>query len=372
MDEQIPRSRAAVRLARSFGRTALSSGRRWWIGGAVVAVLAAAVLGRDDLVLMARSFAGADWHWAVLALVLMLASLALRSLALQVIVNALDAGRARLRDAFSATSIGLLANSLIPIKVGTVLSPYVLFVLLRRRGAQAAFPTILGVTLTERMFAIATFLALSLAFLGTLDVPAWAVNVLLVCAALITIPFVAGVVFARRRDWVARECARGGPRVRRMGRWLPELVESQRIMRRPLAVLGVTGTQVLAWIFQLAAAMAMLWAFHLEAAGLRGAALVIVLTNLIGLIPATPGNVGTFQVAAVAALATYGVAAGPALAYALGLQALQLLVGIVAGLAALAAQDLTLGDLAGRSRQAAAALRNAEPAMTPVEDPLGM
>ena len=178
----MPRSRAAVRLARSFGRTALSSGRRWWIGGAVVVVLAAAVLGRDDLALMARSFAGADWHWAVLALVLMLASLALRSLALQVIVNALDAGRARLRDAFSATSIGLLANSLIPIKVGTVLSPYVLFVLLRRRGAQAAFPTILGVTLTERMFAIATFLALSLAFLGTLDVPAWAVNVLLVCA----------------------------------------------------------------------------------------------------------------------------------------------------------------------------------------------
>ena len=120
---------------------------------------------------------------------------------------------------------------------------------------------------------------------------------------------------------------------------------------------------MLAWIFQLAAALAMLGAFHLEAAGLRGAALVIVLTNLIGLIPATPGNVGTFQVAAVAALATYGVAAGPALAYALGLQALQFLVGIVAGLAALAVQDMTLGDLAGRSRQAAAVLRNAEPAI---------
>ena len=96
-----------------------------------------------------------------------------------------------------------------------------------------------------------------------------------------------------------------------------------------------------------------------------------MLTNLIGLMPATPGNVGTFQVAAVAALATYGVAAGPALAYALGLQALQLAVAIVAGLAALAGQDLTLVDLAGRSRQAAAALRNAEPVMTPAEDPLG-
>ena len=119
-----------------------------------------------------------------------------------------------------------------------------------------------------------------------------------------------------------------------MGRWLPQMIESQRIWDSPLAALAVTGTQVLAWIVQLAGAVAMLWAFHLGAAGLGGAALVIVLTNLIGLVPATPGNVGTFQVAAVAALATAGVAAGPALAFALGLQALQLVVGIVAGLVA--------------------------------------
>ena len=124
---------------------------------------------------------------------------------------------------------------------------------------------------------------------------------------------------------------------------------------------------MLAWIVQLAAAVAMLWAFHLGAAGLSGAALVIVLTNLISLVPATPGNVGTFQVAAVAALATYGVAAGPALAYALGLQALQLVVGIVAGLAAMSAQDMTLAELAGRSRKAAAALRAAEPKVPAAE-----
>jgi hypothetical protein len=115
----------------------------------------------------------------------------------------------------------------------------------------------------------------------------------------------------------------------------------------------------------------MLEAFHLGAAGLRGAALVIVLTNLIGLIPATPGNVGTFQVAAVAALAPYGVAPGPALAFALGLQALQLIVGIVAGLAALGAQDLTLADLAGRSREVAAALRSPETNVAAAEGPVG-
>ena len=156
-----------------------------------------------------------------------------------------------------------------------------------------------------------------------------------------------------------------------MGRWLPQMIESQRIWDSPRAALAVTGTQVLAWIVQLAGAVAMLWAFHLGAAGLGGAALVIVLTNLIGLVPATPGNVGTFQVAAVAALATAGVAAGPALAFALGLQALQLVVGIVAGLVAMSAQDMSLADLAGRSRQAAAALRAAEANVAPAEGSAG-
>jgi uncharacterized membrane protein YbhN (UPF0104 family) len=344
---------------------------RWIVGGVVIVALAAALLGRDDVVRTARAFADADWRWAGAALALMLASLALRSLSLQFIVNAVGDVRSRFTDAFSATSIGLLANSLIPVRVGTVLSPYVLYVLLRRRGEHLPFPTALGVTLTERMFAIVTFLVMALVFLSTLSAPSWAVHVLYVSAGLIAVPLVGGFVLDRRRRQVAEACERGGPRVRRMGRWLPQLIESQRIWDRPLAAVGVSGTQVLAWLIQLAAAVAMLWAFHLGAAGLRGAALVIVLTNLIGLVPATPGNVGTFQVAAVAALATYGVAAGPALAYALGLQALQLAVGVVAGLAALSAQDMTLAELAGRSRQAAAALRTADAKIAPAEGPAG-
>ncbi len=359
------------RFARSVLSTVATPGRRWWIGGAVVIALAAALLGRDDLVRTARSFADADWRWAGVALALMLASLALRSLALQLIVAALGDVRARFVEAFSATSIGLLANTVIPVRVGTVLSPYVLYVLHKRRDARLPFATALGVTLTERMFAIATFLAMALVFLGTLAAPAWARSVLLVCAGLIAVPIVGGILLNQRRDKVALACERGGERARRAARWLPQLIDSQRIWSKPTAALGVSGTQVLAWLVQLAAAVAMLHAFHLGAAGLRGAALVIVLTNLIGLVPATPGNLGTFQVAAVAALAAYGVAAGPALAFALGLQALQLAVGVVAGFVALAGQDLTLADLAGRSKQAAAALRGAEAKVSAVEGSAG-
>jgi uncharacterized protein (TIRG00374 family) len=363
--------RAAVRLARSLRSIVASPRRRWLIGGLVLAVIAVAMLGSDDLVKMARAFAGADWRWAAAAVVLMLVSLALRSLALQLIVGALGSVRARLVEAFSATSIGLLANAVAPVRAGTVLSPYVLYVLVRRREAHLPFATAVGDTLTERMFAIATFLVMALVFLGTLSAPAWARSVLVVSAALIAVPIVGGIVLDRRRDEVARACERGGRRWRRAALWLPQLIDSQRIWRKPTAALAVSGAQVLAWIVQLASAVAMLEAFHLGVAGVRGAALVIVLTSLIGLVPATPGNVGTFQVAAVAALAVYGVASGPALAYALGLQALQLAVAIVAGLAALAGHGLTLSELAGRSKQAAAALGSSEARVSPAEGPAG-
>jgi uncharacterized protein (TIRG00374 family) len=358
--------RAAVRFARSLRVIVASPRRRWLIGGLLLASLAFAMLGRDDVARTGRAFAGADWRWAVAAVALMLVSLALRSLALQLIVSALGSVRARFVEAFSATSIGLLANAVAPVRAGTVLSPYVLYVLVRRRQAHLPFATAVGDTLTERMFAIVSFLVMALLCLGGLDAPAWARSVLLASAGLIAVPVVGGIVLNRRREHVARACARGGERMRKVARWLPQLVDSQRIWSQPAAALGVTGAQALAWVMQLAAAVAMLEAFHLGAAGLRAAVLVVVLTNLIGLVPATPGNVGTFQVAAVAALAAYGVGAGPALAYALGLQALQLAVAIVAGLAALAGHGLTLTELAGRSKQAAAALRSAEEALAPV------
>jgi len=82
-------------------------------------------------------------------------------------------------------------------------------------------------------------------------------------------------------------------------------------------------------------------------------------------VPITPGNVGTFQAAAAAALAVSAIAAGPAVAFALGLQGMQLAVGVVAGLISLSLQDLTLAELRGRSRAAAALLARGDAVRAP-------
>jgi len=374
------------RIARFFS----SPARRWAIGGVAMTALAALFIAHSGLPRVGHSFVRADWHWVAATLGLLLVSLALRSAALKVIADALGGVRARQSDAFSATSIGLLANAVVPVRVGTVLTPYTLYVLLRRRGAAVPFVTVLGVALTERLFAIATFVALSLLFLSSLALPAWAVQVLFVSAAFAATFLVGGVVLERRRARLAAGAGRRDPRRdpdaaegspagqgaghdAPRGGWrhhLPELVDSQRIMGKPWSALLVAGIQTASWFVQLAAVWAALQAFHLGAVGLRGAALVLVLTNLIGLVPITPGNLGTFQAAAAAALAVSAVASGPAVAFALGLQGLQLAVGVVAGLVSLSLQDLTLADLRGRSSKAAALLTHGEPVRAPrVEGP---
>ena len=355
-----------------LGRTArlLSSpARRWVIGGVAMTALAALFVTRSGLPHVGHSFVRADWQWVAATLGLLLVSLALRSAALKVIVDALGGVRARQSDTFSATSIGLLANAVVPVRVGTVLTPYTLHVLLRRRGASVPFVTVLGVALTERLFAIATFVALSLLFLSSLALPAWAVQVLIASAVFAATFLIGGIYLERRRARLASNGeargdgdagGHGAAPHRGLRHHLPALVDSQRIMGKPWSALLVAGIQAASWLVQLGAAWAALQAFHLGGVGLPGAALVLVLTNLIGLVPITPGNLGTFQAAAVAALAVSGVASGPAVAFALGLQGMQLAVGVVAGLVSLSLQDLTLADLRGKSRKAAALLAHGE------------
>lgn len=339
----------------------------------MLAALAGTLAFMSDLAHMGSTLVEADWRWIGVALGLTLLSLLARSVALKAIVDAGQAGTT-VADAFSATVIGQLANAVIPVRVGTVLTPYVLFLLLRRRHVHLPFATLLGMHVSERLFAVATFVVLSLFLVATQPVPLWAMQLLAGLGAVTGLLLAGGVLLERRRRRAedglvdsdkdeteapppSSPSSRLADRLRHV---LPRLADSQRIMGRPwhaaLAAAGQSG----AWLLQLGAALAAVQAFHLGAAGLRGAALVLVLTALIGFVPLTPGNVGTFQVAAVAALAVHGVPTGQAMAYALGLQTLQLAVPVAAGLIALSAQGMSLGDLRARSRQSAELLRPLE------------
>jgi phosphatidyl-myo-inositol alpha-mannosyltransferase len=79
--------------------------------------------------------------------------------------------------------------------------------------------------------------------------------------------------------------------------------------------------------------------------GLTAAAAILLAVNVSAVLPATPSNVGVFQAACLVVLAAYGVGAGPALAYGIILQAVELLTALVLGIPALLGEGMTWREI---------------------------
>jgi hypothetical protein len=85
-------------------------------------------------------------------------------------------------------------------------------------------------------------------------------------------------------------------------------------------------------------------AFHIHAP-LPAAGLVLLLMNVATLFPLWPGNIGLLQAAIALPLASYGVAAGKAVAFGFGLQAIEASVGVGVGTIFLAREGLSFAML---------------------------
>ena len=88
--------------------------------------------------------------------------------------------------------------------------------------------------------------------------------------------------------------------------------------------------------------------------GIGGAAAVLFAVNVTAVIPATPSNIGVFQLAVISVLTTgYGVSAADALAYGVILQAVEIATAVALGLPALVREGMTWSDVKLRTMSAA-------------------
>ena len=120
--------------------------------------------------------------------------------------------------------------------------------------------------------------------------------------------------------------------------------EGLGVLRAPVPAAGATLYQSVAWMSQLLAVYATLRAFGLVLP-LAAAALVLVLVNLAVLFPLWPGNVGLLQAAVAPPLAGYGIESGRAVAFGVGMQAIEVSVGLSLGLLFLAREGLSIAAL---------------------------
>jgi phosphatidylinositol alpha-mannosyltransferase len=324
------------------------------IGVLVIGGLVVFALSQLDLHRVAHYLVTADPGWVALSLLLMGLSLLLRSVSWQQTLRAaLPHMRIAWPPVIRATMIGVMGSAVFPGRVGELTRVLVLARRLEgstRHLVAVVAGTVFSQTLINLLalaiLAAITFSSVSLlqghegGLAGALAVPA------LICALVVAGPALLRVAQRSRSE-----------RVRRTASQITRLLALARrglaVFTRPRHGVPAIAAQLFAWALQWGSCYMIVLALGLQhQATPATAAAILLAVNLSAVLPATPSNVGVFQAACLVVLAAYGVAAGPALAYGIILQAVEVITALVLGAPALLAEGLTWQDIR-RAPQAA-------------------
>jgi uncharacterized protein (TIRG00374 family) len=236
---------------------------------------------------------------------------------------------------FSAFSVGLFANAVLPGRVGELARVAVL----RRRltGRKGTTATLVGSVFAHRIFDLFPAVALVTWVLLAAKIPRWALTSIAIVVAVGLIMFLAAVMLARREGRESQEVGRVRALVIRARQGLA-------IMRSPVAAATAAAFQFGGWICQLFAVWAAMEAFGIHLP-IVAAGLVLVLMNVATIFPLWPGNFGLVQIAVAFPLTNYGVEYAHGVAFGIGLQAIEASVGVGVGLIFLAREGLSYATL---------------------------
>ncbi|HEX4836926.1 MAG TPA: lysylphosphatidylglycerol synthase transmembrane domain-containing protein, partial [Solirubrobacteraceae bacterium] len=326
--------------------------RRAGLAGAAIllAAVLALALSRLDLPHIAHALISASPGWVALALVVMMLSLLARSTSWHATLHAaLPDSKVTWMAVTRATMIGVMASAVFPGRIG---EPTRMIVLSRRLEGPASrtFPIVAGTVFSQTL--------INLAVLGILaavtftSVPLFEGHASALEAVLAVPAFVSLFVFGGPPLLRLAQHSRN-PRVRGVAIAFAGLLRLGRrglvVFARPRHGMAAVGAQLLAWAMQWTSCYMVVLALGLQhQATLVTAAAILLAVNVTAVLPATPSNVGVFQAACLVVLAAYGIGAGPALAYGIILQAIELLTALALGVPALLSEGMSWQDIQRR------------------------
>jgi uncharacterized membrane protein YbhN (UPF0104 family) len=293
---------------------------------------------RDSLAAIGDAFRAVRWEWVVVAIALNLLSVVARALAWTTVIHsAMEEPHPGAPLVFSAFSVGLFANAVLPGRIGELARVAVLTRKLPRR--KGTWATLIGTVFAHRVFDIVPVLLLILYVVLTASIPnSFARASLLALIGVGVGLFGFAFLTARRHTLISLEGLGPVRRLLTMGR------AGLGVMRSPVGTAAAVFFQICGWTCQLFAVYTAMRAFGIHSP-LPAAGVVLLVMNVVTIFPFWPGNVGLLQVAIASALAGYGVAYSVGVAYGFGLQAIEASVGIGVGLLFLAREGLSFAML---------------------------
>jgi glycosyltransferase 2 family protein len=303
----------------------------------LVGAVALLVWRAPDWSLVADAFTLVSWRWIVAAIALNLLSVLARAFAWRAVIDqALPEPRPPFYRIFSAFSVGLFANAVLPGRIGELARVAVLTRRLPHRRETGA--TLVGTVFAHRVFDLFPSLLLVAYVLASAEIPHWALTSLAVFIAVSIGLFAFAIMSAHREQRSVLD------EVGQARRLVMRAREGLRVMRAPLPAAFAILMQTVGWAFQLVAVYAVMRAFGIDEA-LHAAALVLLLMNIATLLPLWPGNIGIVQAAVALPLVSYGVAYSRGFAFGIGLQVVEMGVGVGVGLLFLAREGLSFAML---------------------------
>jgi uncharacterized membrane protein YbhN (UPF0104 family) len=319
--------------------------RNGWVQAAVAVlalVLAATIFWwrGPDWGSVFEAFRVVIWSWIVLAFVLNVISTLFRAYSWRMTIGQAlpPEHQPRLDHVFSSFGVGLLANAVVPGRLGELARVATL-----RRHLPNAPPgtsaALVGTVFAHRLFDLVPATILVVWVLLTAEVPHWAVVAFGIAALVGFALFTIAWLGARRHHrTVMRE---GVGSVRGL---LVMARQGLAVLNAPLPLAGAILLQCCGWLMQLIAVWATMQAFDIDAP-LPAAGLVLVLMNVATIVPLWPGNVGLVQAAVAVPLRNYGVPYATGFAFGLALQAIEMACGVGLGLIALAREGISFAVL---------------------------
>ena len=324
--------------------------------GLGLTALAAHKVGLQNVV---HSIVRSDAGWVLLATALMTLSMLARAASWFAIARAaLPRTPLRRRDVTSATMIGVLMSATLPARLG---EPARAMVLARRTGRMRdSFPVLLGTLVSQTALNIVALTMLGALIVASTDLfhsSSERLFVVSLAPLLILVAVLLAPILVRQTG--SGRIARLAGSVRGA---LLQVRTGLSVFRKPRLGAFAGGTQLGAWTLQLLACATLFRALGLDDIGIGAAAAVLFAVNVTAVVPATPSNIGVFQLAVISVLTTgFGVSGSDALAYGVILQAVEIATAVALGLPALVREGVTWSDMRVRALSASPARLSPRP-----------
>ena len=337
-----PRPAAARHPAISFLRRAALG-----LAGLATIALALLALQRIGVDRVVTSLVHSQPAWVVAGLGVMCASMVLRAGAWRAILRAgLPDATIDFGVALRATSIGVLMSATLPARLG---EPSRALIVARRVGRpRITLPVVVGTIVSQTMLNALALVILGAIMFSTVDV--FTRSGPLVLAAVAPVILVLAVVLAP----VLAGRAQGESRLAAFSRKARSAALRARsglaVFRSPRLGTEATVLQLSAWALQALSCYLLLVALGIDdRAGFGAAAAVLFAVNVTAVLPLTPSNIGTFQLACAAVLGAYGVGYADGIAYGVILQAVEVATAFIMGAPALVREGVTWRDVRVRA-----------------------